>query len=89
MRSIDVVQPVIFHDAFEKWLGLPPWFMDVVAGAVIANRMPGPPVRLALVGDSGIEEVVASLSDPQNLMHLDSHTADQLEGKLKSGRIAR
>ena len=67
MGSTDIVQPVIFHEAFEKSLGLPPWFMDVVAGAIIANRMPGPAVRLALVGDrcSGIEEVVDSLAEQE------------------------
>ena len=64
------------HQVFEKSIGLPPWFMDLAAGVVIANRMPGPAVRLALVGErkSGIEEVIESLSGLKDVLPFDSFT---------------
>lgn len=51
-------------DVFERWLSLPNTdTVEVVAGAVIANRLPGDPLWLAVVGPSstGKTEVVRAL----------------------------
>ena len=70
MRRKPVVREIT--DAFFRWLSLPNYdTVEIVAATVIANRLPGEPLWLALVGpsSSGKTEVVRAL-DGMNRVHM-------------------
>lgn len=71
-------------EPFEKWLSLPNYdVVEVVAATVIANRLPGEPLWLAVVGpsSSGKTEVVRALEGVSRIHQVDNFTA----GTLASG----
>lgn len=62
---------------FAKWLSLPDYFaVEVVMSTVIANRLPGEPLWLAIVGpsSSGKTEIVRSLSGLRRTHSVDKFT---------------
>lgn len=78
------------HAAFEKWLSLPNTdVIDVVAGAILANRIPGVPIWLVLVGPSGSgkSEMVTAIRRVKGVYPLSNLTPQTfLSGKAKVER---
>jgi hypothetical protein len=74
------------YATFEKWLTLPDTdSIDVTAGAVLANRLPGPSIFLVLVGPSGSgkSEIVMSLRGCKGVIPLSDLTSKTfLSGKM-------
>ena len=71
-----VAKPIVTQitDAFFKWLSLPNYdTVEIVAATVIANRLPGEPLWLALVGpsSSGKTEIVRALDGMERVHCVD------------------
>lgn len=78
--------------AFEKWLSLPNYdVVEVVAATVLANRLPGEPLWLALVGpsSSGKTEVVRSLETLRDVEQVDQMTTSTLASGYKPGKTSK
>lgn len=79
-------------DTFEKWLVLPNYdIVEVVAATVLANRLRGEPLWLALVGpsSSGKTEVVRALETLQRIHPVDGFTTSTLASGYKPGKSKR
>lgn len=66
------------REPFERWLSLPNYdVVEVVASTVIANRLPGEPLWLAVVGpsSSGKTEIVRALDGVSRVHPVDNFTA--------------
>lgn len=66
------------REPFERWLSLPNYdAVDIVAATVVANRLPGEPLWLAIVGpsSSGKTEIVRALEGVQRIHQIDNFTA--------------
>ena len=76
-------------EPFEKWLSLPNYdVVEVVAATVIANRLPGEPLWLAVVGpsSSGKTEIVRALEGVSRVHQKDNFTAATLaSGYMEEG----
>lgn len=75
--------------AFEKWLSLPNYdVIEVVGATVMANRLPGEPLWLALVGpsSSGKTEIVRALETTKGIEQIDSFTTSTLASGYKPGK---
>jgi hypothetical protein len=69
------------REPFERWLSLPNYdVVDVVAATVIANRLKGEPLWVAIVGasSSGKTEVVRALEGVQRVHQVDNFTTATL-----------
>lgn len=65
------------HQAFSKWLSLPDFStVDIIGAALLANRLPGKPLWLALVGPpaTGKTEIVQALEGCLNVHMIDGLT---------------
>jgi hypothetical protein len=75
--------------AFDKWLSLSSHdLVDVVAAAVIANRLPGDPLWLAIVGPpaSGKTEVLRALRGLDRVVSLDAMSPATLLSGYRTGK---
>lgn len=67
----------MIRDAFEKWLSFPDYdIVDIVGATIVANRLPGEPMWLAIVGPSasGKTEIVRALEGLERVHPLDRIT---------------
>jgi energy-coupling factor transporter ATP-binding protein EcfA2 len=74
------------RSTFNNWLSLPSTdAVDVICAAVIANRLPGPPLFLVIVGPSGSgkSEFIESLNSVQRIIPLSQITPKTLMSGMK------
>lgn len=79
-------------EPFEKWLSLPNYdVVEVVAATVIANRLPGEPLWLAVVGpsSSGKTEIVRALEGVSRIHPVDNFTAATLASGFREEKGGR
>ena len=75
MRRIPVAR--LIRESFEKWLSWPEYdIVDIVGATIVANRLEGEPLWLAIVGpsSSGKTELVRALDGLDRIHFLDRIT---------------
>jgi len=89
--SLTVIEEL--RKAFFKWMSLPNYdTIEIVAGTVIANRLPGEPLWLAIVGpsSSGKTEIVRALAGMRRVHMVDKvGPATWVSGFKPSGKPKR
>lgn len=86
--SVDPVSAEEVHAVFKKWLHIPDLtLIDVVYGAIIANRLPGDPLWLFIVAPPGATktEVLMSLSGGARIETLSTLTPHTLISGAANG----